>query len=96
MKTINLVIFAACIATASPVFAEYLVITAAGEEIDCDQAQNIEKEACLATLDEGISNFVPLVAPAAGLLLDLEAMDESSMTEAGNADTINTGSASTN
>lgn len=68
MKIFDFVILAACIGLASPAFAVNIVKTVTGEEIDCDEPANAENEACLEILDEGITNFVPLAAPVAGLL----------------------------
>ena len=37
-------------------------------QLDCNDPANAEAEACLALPGDGVTNFVPLIAPAAGLL----------------------------
>lgn len=68
MKIFNFVLFATCVSVASSAFAVNIVTTATGEEIDCDEPASAENRACLDIMDESITNVVPLVAPAAGLL----------------------------
>lgn len=36
--------------------------------IDCTEPANAEEEVCLALPDDGVTNFVPLVAPVLGAL----------------------------
>ncbi len=37
-------------------------------QLDCNDPANAEAEACLALPGDGVTNFVPLIAPLAGLL----------------------------
>lgn len=39
-----------------------------GPPVDCAEPVNAEAAACLELPDPGVTNFVPLVAPVAGLL----------------------------
>lgn len=54
------------VALASPSFAQPV---AQANNIDCEDEANREEEACLVLLpnDDPITNFVPLIAPLAGL-----------------------------
>jgi len=68
MKINNFAFLAACICAVSPACAGNIVTVATGAEVDCDDPAKAENEVCLAFLDEGITNVVPLIAPVAGLL----------------------------
>lgn len=50
-------------AITQPAFAQE-----AGNTIDCDNPANAENEICLALPADGVTNFVPLVAPVLGAI----------------------------
>jgi len=57
------VILAAALATG---IAQSAFAQAANNEIDCDDPANAEEEVCLSLPRDGVTNFVPLVAPVLG------------------------------